>query len=855
MEVSDTTTDDTIEIVDVLASDFIARYRNGERPPLEEYAIRHPEFGDSIRRMFPLVASLERIKVNEQVAEDGSATLAGRVLSQLGDFRIVREIGRGGMGIVFEAHQESLGRTVAVKVLPKQSLLDDEALERFRTEATTAAAMHHANIVPIYGTGESDGSHYLVMQWVDGESLDAVIASCAETSCTDAARIGQQVADAIAYSHASGVLHRDVKPANILIEEDGTAQVTDFGLAKNVGTDLTNTRGVSGSMRYMAPERFAGISDQRGDVYGIGLTLYELLAGRPAFEECDAEHLIGSIIDPRLHSIQAIRPDVPTDLATIVSKAIHVDPDLRYQSAADLRDDLGRFLHDEPIHARRISVWGRLLRWARRNPKLAIAITVAGFALLAATIVSSIAYAMTSAANRRSVSALQSSEITVDIALQSLDGVVDVVSGSPVSTSVAIGDAFDDDSLPNVGLEPSPVSAKILERLQPIYERLSRQSPTRPDIILQMVDASIQLARIQHSLGRTSDSIETLNSSLALLNHSGSRQDFLKSPENGTRDGFRYPNIPYDDSQLRLARLHNDLGGMHAAEFHRELSSACYDAAIEAGSKLDDSNGAGQIELARAHLNAGNRPPQLRRDESRIGEQRDDDLAHVNRAIQILQSLNDSREHSTTIKILHARSLLARSRLFKTPREKHLDLREAVSILRGQLDETPNDTNVRYELVATLADVNIRGLRSPARLTDASGRLGEALEEISKLRSLNPDNALFLVSEIHLRHKLAAIARTQSRFDDADAMLSEAIRLQTSLVQKWPDSVLHRCWRATLYRSRATMYGQWDKPEAAKDAIMSAKADIEAIDAKFSDHPLVNRTRDAVNKLSDETSK
>ena len=355
MEVSDTT-DDVLEMVDVLASDFIARYRDGDRPTVEEYANRHPELSDSIRRMFPLVASIERIKINEQVGEDGSATLAGRVLSQLGDFRLVREIGRGGMGIVFEAYQESLDRTVAIKVLPKQSLLDDEALERFRTEATTAAAMHHTNIVPIYGTGEHEGSHYLVMQLVDGRSLDTVITSGTETSCTEAARIGQQVADAIAYSHASGVLHRDIKPANILIEEDGTAQVTDFGLAKNVGAEVTNTRSVSGSLRYMAPERFAGVSDERGDVYGIGLTLYELLAGRPAFDESDTEHLIGSITNPRLQSVQTIRPDVPTDLATIVSKAIHVDPELRYQSAADLRDDLERFLSDEPIHARRISV-------------------------------------------------------------------------------------------------------------------------------------------------------------------------------------------------------------------------------------------------------------------------------------------------------------------------------------------------------------------------------------------------------------------------------------------------------------------------------------------------------------------
>jgi len=825
-----TETDDVLEMVDVLASDFIARYRNGERPTVEGYANRHPELSDSIRRMFPLAASIERIKINEQVAEDGSATLAGRVLTQLGDFRIVREIGRGGMGIVFEAHQKSLDRTVAIKVLPKQSLLDDEALERFRTEATTAAAMHHTNIVPIYGTGESDGSHYLVMQLVEGRSLDTAITSGTETSCTDAARIGRQVADAIAYSHDNGVLHRDIKPANILIEKDGTALVTDFGLAKNVEADLTNSHAVSGSLRYMAPERFAGISDPRGDVYAVGLTLYELLAARPAFEERDAEHLIGSITNPRIPSIREIRSDVPIDLATIIQKALHVDPGLRYQSAGELRDDLERFLADEPIHARRISIWGRLIRWARRNPKLAGAVTVATLALLAATIVSTVAYTMTSAANRRSETALKTSEQNIDLALQSLDGVVEVVSGSPSSSSVTIGNSFDDDSLPNVALEPSPVSAKILERLQPIYERLSRQSPTRPDIILQMVDASIQLARIQHSLGRTSDSIETLNSSVALLH-----------------ERVQSASLSSDELQWRLARLNNELGAMHAVEFHRVESRSCYESAIEAASKIEDSHVAGQIELARAHLSLGDRPPNLRHGQSLSAEQRGTDLSQVNRAIDVLQRLKDSQQQTTTTNILHARSLLAKSRLSNKPHDRHNDFLEAVTILRGQLEETPDDTNVRYELIATLADVNVRGLRSQARLDDAYERLHEALDEMNKLRSSNPDNAFFLVSEVHLRHKLSAIARTQSRFDDADAMLVEAIRLQTSLIQKWPDSVLHRCWRAMLYRNQAITYQRWGKADAAKYAIASARADVDAIDPEYSEHPLVKRTRDAVD--------
>lgn len=391
---------DDCQLIDVLASDFLARYRDGDRPTIEEYARRHPEFGDSIRRMFPLVASLERIKLNEQLEVGGGATMAGHSISQLGDFRILREIGRGGMGIVFEARQESLGRNVAIKVLPKHSLLDDEAMRRYRREAQAAAAMHHANIVPVYGTGESDGSQYLVMQLIRGDSLDKIISDFPDVPCREVAKLGQQIADAIAHAHAGGVLHRDIKPANILVEESGTAQITDFGLAKNLSDDATTTGAVSGSLRYMAPERFAGVSNESGDIYGIGITIYELLVGRPAFDATDAEHLIGLITQGRLKPVHLIRPEIPIDLATIVGKAIHVDPLQRYPSAAELRDDLRRYLADEPIKARRTPMVSRFIRWTRRNPRLAGALATTVLALVSATLISNIAFFMTSAAVR-----------------------------------------------------------------------------------------------------------------------------------------------------------------------------------------------------------------------------------------------------------------------------------------------------------------------------------------------------------------------------------------------------------------------------------------------------------------------
>jgi serine/threonine protein kinase len=377
----------------------------------------------------------------------------GTTLQRLGDFRLLREVGRGGMGCVYEAEQESLGRRVAIKVLAGHRLLDPKLLARFHREAKAAARLHHTNIVPVFGVGEQDGVHFYVMQFIQGLGLDAVLdevrrlqrsraevasahasasnhaptaASVAhsfvsgrfappDTSVTDlseaqspaasaarpasrsaltsagdsarryalgVARIGLQVAEALEYDHEQGILHRDVKPSNLLLDAHGNVWVADFGLAK-VGTDsdLTQTGDIIGTVRYMAPERFGGKCDAGSDVYALGLTLYELLARRPAFEVEDRNALIRAVTQSAPPRLRTLERAVSRDLETIVHKAIEREPAHRYASAASLADDLRRFLEDRPIAARRIGPGERLARWARRNPGVA-GLTAAVFALM-----------------------------------------------------------------------------------------------------------------------------------------------------------------------------------------------------------------------------------------------------------------------------------------------------------------------------------------------------------------------------------------------------------------------------------------------------------------------------------------
>jgi WD40 repeat protein/serine/threonine protein kinase/tetratricopeptide (TPR) repeat protein len=468
------------KLVEILAEEFVARYRNGERPALSEYCTAHPELAQEIQDLFPALVMMEELAPGDEssasVAAPSPILLAGLPRERLGDYRILREIGRGGMGVVYEAEQVSLGRHVALKVLSSHALLDPRYVQRFLREARSAARLHHNNIVPVYGVGEEEGFYYYVMQFIQGQGLDEVlvelqrlrqvnqVASLSSTrpdkdvSAADiaqgllsgsfgfrgaklesearpeseseaqpesakgvpvnaepgpaptpdvpsnpgmpsqagssnihlpgqvghttlsdssgrqywqsVARIGVQVADALAYAAGQGILHRDIKPSNLLLDMQGTVWVTDFGLAK-AETDqdnLTHTGDVIGTVRYMAPERFRGQADLRGDVYSLGLTLYELLTLRPAFAGTERNILFEQVMHDEPPRPRELNLAVPHDLETIVLKAIARDPARRYQTPAELADDLKRFVDDRPIRARRVGELERFWRWCRRNP-------------------------------------------------------------------------------------------------------------------------------------------------------------------------------------------------------------------------------------------------------------------------------------------------------------------------------------------------------------------------------------------------------------------------------------------------------------------------------------------------------
>ena len=314
------------------------------------------------------------------MAFPGIDTLKGK---RLGEFRIVREIGRGSMGVVFEAVQENLDRRVAIKLLPPSINLPEKSIRRFLREAESVAKLHHDNIVQIYAIGQKDSLYYYAMQYVDGTPLDEVVSDEHPLSFTRIVRIMLQAARAIDYAHDHGIIHRDIKPGNILLAEDDKVIITDFGLARQErGATLTESGALVGTPIYMSPEQVLGKKGgvgKRSDVYSLGVTLFELLTGKPPFMGTSTQEILNCILEDEPRAPRKIRSDIPWELDVIAMKAMEKEPRQRFATAGDLAADLRRYIDGEPILARPS---GTVIKLAKKVRKHRVASALAGAAAI-----------------------------------------------------------------------------------------------------------------------------------------------------------------------------------------------------------------------------------------------------------------------------------------------------------------------------------------------------------------------------------------------------------------------------------------------------------------------------------------
>jgi serine/threonine protein kinase len=423
----------------------------------EELLRAHPEQADQLRELLPalrLLAEFGRSQEGEDERLTDPANDSGEALGSLGDFRLIREVGRGGMGVVYEAEQVSLSRRVALKVLPFAGALDAKQLQRFKNEAQAAAHLQHQHIVPVHFVGCERSVHFYAMQYVDGWTLAQVIA---ELRCTPGkepadrpsspagtagrattqpapaspgastivelqarspterpaskteyfrrvARWGIEAAEALEHAHQLGVVHRDVKPANLLVDGRGHLWVTDFGLARMQSEgNLTLSGDLVGTLRYMSPEQALAnrvLIDHRTDIYSLGATLYELLTLRPAFEGNDRQELLRQIAFTDPPAPHRLNTAVSAELETVVLKALEKRPEDRYATAQELADDLRRILDDQPIRARRPKFVHQVAKWCRRH-KAIVRMTAGSAALLLLAVTAALAVGLAAVERER----------------------------------------------------------------------------------------------------------------------------------------------------------------------------------------------------------------------------------------------------------------------------------------------------------------------------------------------------------------------------------------------------------------------------------------------------------------------
>lgn len=409
-------TGDTSAVVELLWSEFQLRTELGDRPNPDEYERRFPDFADALRRRLQAgdvvnQAAVAETLISEKPGLDSNfATMAlppAAALEQMAPtldkdetapddkpgvrpirptrpyqrpiagmpvipgYEVLGELGRGGMGVVYRARQKALGREVALKMVLSGQFAGAYELERFRTEAMQMAKLQHANIVQIYEIGEFDGRPYLALEYLPGGSLAKVLES-KPLGPMPAAELVETLSRAAHHAHERGIIHRDLKPANVLLGADGSPKITDFGLAKGGGSvSDTASYAVLGTPSYMAPEQAGGQSRDVGptaDVYALGSILYESLTGRPPFRAATALDTMQLVTSTEPVPPSELTINLPRDIETITLKCLQKDPAKRYQTAADLADDLQRFRTDRPIRARPTPTWEKVWKWAKRRP-------------------------------------------------------------------------------------------------------------------------------------------------------------------------------------------------------------------------------------------------------------------------------------------------------------------------------------------------------------------------------------------------------------------------------------------------------------------------------------------------------
>jgi serine/threonine protein kinase/Flp pilus assembly protein TadD len=597
-----------------LFEEIATQLQAGNAVDLEAYVQEHPEQAEELRRLLPTIHVLAELGRSAAKGDPSVASVAGPAeleRSPLGDFRIVQEIGRGGMGVVYEAEQISLGRRVALKILPFAAALDAKQLQRFKNEAQAAAQLQHTNIVPVHYVGCERGVHFYAMQYIDGQPLSQMIhelrglTGCAAAGDSHAqgvcehespaagrlarsainartgprlagttlastgdpaffrtvAHLGVQAAEALEHAHGQGIIHRDIKPANLLVDGEGRLWIADFGLAHcQSQPGLSMTGDVLGTLRYMSPEQALAkrvLIDQRTDIYSLGITLYELLTLEPAFRSRDREELLREITSEEPRPPRRLNKQIPGELEIIVLKAVEKNPAERYASAQEVADDLRRFLEDKPIRAKHPTLQQKAVKWCRRHKS---AMRSAAAVLILAVVGLAASTWLIWLEKEQTKTALTEAKANAERAQQNLDRAYRILDEIYVDTV--------EKRLPG-GKELTAADRQFLANALAFYQEFAEQNSDDPQVRLQMAKAYRRVAGIHEQLGQAERAAAAYQQALTV----------------SKKLDVDFPNDP--DYRQNLARSYHALGGV-SPFFNRSVTRSELEPALAEALRIQE---------------------------------------------------------------------------------------------------------------------------------------------------------------------------------------------------------------------------------------------------------------------------
>lgn len=737
---------------------------------------------------------------------------------EFGDYELLEVIARGGMGVVYKAVQRKLNRVVALKMILAGQFADEQEIQRFYSEAESAAKLRHPNIVAIHEVGQVQGQHFFSMDYIEGQSLAGMVRE-RPLSPEKAATFVKRIADTMQFAHDRGVLHRDLKPSNVLVDRGDDPLITDFGLAKQVsaeGSQLTVSGAVLGTPSYMPPEQAAGDGAAIGpssDVYSIGAILYELLTGRPPFSAATPYETIHQVLTVEPVSPRLLNPQIPVDLETVCLKCLQKEQGKRYSTAIELRDELDRFLRGEPIRARPVTSLERFARWCRRNPMLSTSIATALLSLILALVASTTGFVLTRRSQLLSEQSFRDSQQTVNDYL------------TLVSENTLLNQP---------GMQP--LRKELLQRALQYYERFLQQRGNDPSVQDELASTYFRVGVIT----------EVLDSPVQALPH---YERALKMQRQLSQQR------PADRSRREaMGNTLNALGTIYVKLLELPAAQGYYQQALDIRRRLAEElpeNVGYQRTWGNAAMNLGVA--------ARWAKDRET-AQHFFREAQTIRE-RALEQHPSEVKLKRDLgkgyyNLANLANGADDLAQAADDYQKAERVFAELLSVEPNDLEVQHLLAITrrlLGDVT-----DPSTPDRARTWYQQALQTIEPLVRKNPDVIDFQVEHAGVLVSLGTLESEQGQIRRSLERFQQARDIRQELADRYPDIPQHRMELANVYYNMGKLHIVDQEDEKGREDLTQALKILKDLTDSYPDDPqfkaLLHETRVELDKLGDANS-